>query len=516
MNHSLEDPRAYLQQRVALFTGVAGALFAAMLVLDFFNSAEGEATFSSTRVSSLAVVTASALVWWATRKGLRSATWSRALELFVMAVMAIAYGTLPANPPIPGAGPIIYFFVLIPMAVAVLLRAAIIPSPAWLSALVTLVWGAIMTGCGVVGWDRQIQIVPAAQQLEIWELPLIFGTFATVCMAVVAGIISHIVHGLQTKVREAMQLGQYTLEWKIGEGGMGAVYRAKHRLLRRPTAVKLLPPDKAGEMAIARFEQEVQQTCRLTHPNTVAIFDFGRTDDGVFYYAMEYLDGITLQSLVDDFGPLPPGRAIHVLTQVAGALAEAHGMGLVHRDIKPDNVILCERGGAADVVKVLDFGLVKDVEAPADPALSSADTIKGTPLYLAPESLTDPETVDGRTDLYALGAVAYFLLVAEPVFQGKTTVEVLGHHLHSAPVPLREKREALDGDLEAVVMRCLEKDPSARFQTAAEFATALRACAAAGSWSSSDARRWWDETRENIQTRRDETAQPTELRIAPG
>jgi serine/threonine-protein kinase len=226
---------------------------------------------------------------------------------------------------------------------------------------------------------------------------------------------SGVIYGLRREVRRALRLGQYTLEEKLGEGGMGVVYRARHALLRRPTAVKLLKGDRLGEASLRRFEREVQLTASLSHPNTVSVYDFGRTPEGVVYYAMEYLEGLSLEQLVAEAGAQPPGRVVHVLRQVLGALAEAHGVGLVHRDVKPGNVILCERGGLSDVAKVVDFGLVKDLDA-AD-ALSHEGMLVGTPLYLAPEAIRSPNA-DPRSDLYSLGAVAYVLLTGNHVFDG--------------------------------------------------------------------------------------------------
>ena len=186
-------------------------------------------------------------------------------------------------------------------------------------------------------------------------------------------------------MREARRLGPYTLVEKIGEGGMGAVYRASHALLRRPTAIKILPPQRAGEMDLARFEREVQMTSQLTSPHTVSVYDYGRTPDGLFYYAMEFLDGIDLEELVRRDGPMPPGRVVHVLRQVCEALGEAHRAGLIHRDVKPANILLCERGGRFDVAKVVDFGLVKSVSG-SDPGVTLENTVPGTPHYMAPES----------------------------------------------------------------------------------------------------------------------------------
>ena len=269
-------------------------------------------------------------------------------------------------------------------------------------------------------------------------------------------------------------LGQYTLGEKIGEGGMGVVYKANHALLRRPAAIKLLAPECAGEQNLKRFEREVQLTSLLTHPNTISIYDFGRTEKGTFYYAMEYVEGIDLQTLVEQEGPQAPARVAHVLAQLAGALAEAHGAGLVHRDVKPANVMLCQRGGVEDVVKVLDFGLIKDLSAKAELDQTDLHHIIGTPLYLSPEAITAPESVDARSDLYALGAVGYFLLTGVPLFSGKNVVEVCGHHLHTVPVPPSARLGAhVPEKLEALIMSCLAKSPEERPSSAAQLRTAL-------------------------------------------
>jgi serine/threonine-protein kinase len=308
---------------------------------------------------------------------------------------------------------------------------------------------------------------------------------------------SRVIYNLRAEVRDVKRLGQYQLEEKLGEGGMGIVYRASHAMLRRPTAIKLLPADRVGERTIARFEREVQQTARLTHPNTVTVFDFGRTPDGVFYYAMELLDGATLEALVHDDGALPPARVVHVLRQVCGSLAEAHGIGLIHRDIKPANIMLCERGGRPDRVKVLDFGLVKELKKSDAASLTQADVVTGTPQYMSPEALTHPDEVDGRSDLYALGAVAFFLITGEDVFQGGTMVEICGHHLHTEPRrPSEVTSDPVPADLEGLVMRCLAKDPDERPQTARELNEALAGCECADEWTDEDAERWWAERRD--------------------
>ena len=308
----------------------------------------------------------------------------------------------------------------------------------------------------------------------------------------IATVGSRVIFGLRTEAARVRRLGQYTLERQIGAGGMGIVYRAHHAMLRRPTAIKLLPPDRAGEASVARFEREVQITAQLSHPNTVAIYDYGRTPEGVFYYAMEYLDGINLEDLVRRHGPQPAGRVVAILDQVCGALSEAHERGLVHRDIKPANIILTERGGEPDVAKVVDFGLVKPVTAEdRHLTVSMPGVLTGTPLYLSPESMTSPESGDPRSDLYALGAVGYFLITGRPVFEAATVAEVIGHHLHTEPLPPSQRLDQpVPSDLEAVLMRCLRKAPDDRPATARELRQQLRGCKVPP-WTSSDASAWW-------------------------
>jgi serine/threonine protein kinase len=302
---------------------------------------------------------------------------------------------------------------------------------------------------------------------------------------------------VQEAVLVAKELGQYALEEKLGEGGMGAVYKARHKLMRRPTAIKLLHPDKVSDAALARFEREVQLTSQLNHPNTIAIYDYGRTPEGVFYYAMEYLDGINLEDLVTKFGPLPEGRVVDILRQVCGSLGEAHGIGLVHRDIKPANLVLNMRGGIFDFVKVLDFGLVKAMDEKKEMQLTAANTVTGTPLYLSPEAIDRPDTVDSRTDVYAIGAVGYFLLTGTPVFQGTTLVEICMAHLKKAPQsPSERLGRPISAQLEAILLQCLAKDRSERFADMQSIADELLRCACAATWTRANAAAWWQQFRD--------------------
>jgi len=308
---------------------------------------------------------------------------------------------------------------------------------------------------------------------------------------IITSLTSRTIFGLRQRVREALTVGQYTLLRKIGEGGMGVVYEAGHAMLRRRTAIKLLRPERAGEHNLLRFEREVQLTSSLTHPNTICIYDYGRAADGLLYYAMEYLDGIDLQTLVELDGSQPAGRVVHVLLQVCGALHEAHQVNLIHRDVKPANIFLCDRGGVEDVAKILDFGLVKSLTK-GDTTQSTVDLIVGTPLYMAPEAIVEPSSVDARSDLYALGAVGYFLLSGKPPFGGSSVVEVCGHHLHTQPEPLRAKaRFELSSELEAILLRCLAKSPSERPSSAAELAQALANCPDSSGWNTETAKNWW-------------------------
>lgn len=303
--------------------------------------------------------------------------------------------------------------------------------------------------------------------------------------------------------RQVEKVGPYRLVARLGRGAMGVVWEARHALLRRPTAVKLLAPGTEGERSLARFEREVQLTAGLTHPSTIAIYDYGRTADGVFYYAMELLHGINLLQLVDLDGPLSPGRVVHLLRQACGALTEAHAAGLIHRDIKPANLMVCVYGGIPDFLKVLDFGLVKDVGAvegapeggaaanAGDAGLSQDGSLLGTPLYMAPEGMSDPTHVDPRADIFALGAVGYFLLTGKSPFPGRTAIEVFGMERQGPPPPLsRVARHPVPGSLDEIIGRCLAFRREDRPDSAEALDAMLEACAVPP-WKVEDARAWW-------------------------
>jgi serine/threonine-protein kinase len=310
--------------------------------------------------------------------------------------------------------------------------------------------------------------------------------------AAVATYGAHRIEVLRQEVLATRRLGQYQLKQRLGTGGMGEVYLAEHLLLRRPCAIKLIRPERGGNLTnLARFEREVQVTATLTHPNTIEIFDYGHAADGTFYYVMEYLPGLSLDQLVGRHGPLPPERVVHLLTQVCSALQEAHTVGLIHRDIKPGNILVCERGGRHDVAKLLDFGLVQahGLER-GEQKLTQEGAIAGTPAFMSPEQAAGRSDLDVRSDIYSLGAVGYFLLTGHPPFVRQTAVHTLAAHIYESPA-LPSREADVPADLEAVVLRCLEKDAAGRFPDAESVERALARCGCAGGWTHERAAQWW-------------------------
>jgi serine/threonine protein kinase len=504
-----EEARAFLQTRVALFWKV---IFFIILLSSGLGAFGAVTKPGVDWLLTLASTANAGIFWWLCRRGERSIRFSRWMESgglvlsstiaaltgrYILAGFARDHAIVSAEGVVMADG-YVSMLELGGMSMMLAIRAALIPSTPRRTIFVTGMFGVPMIGVASA-------LVPSADGGLAWRA-LDSGAYpwlpATTTMiwgfnVITCTVISWVIYGLRAEVREARRLGQYVLERKLGEGGMGEVYRARHGMMRRPSAIKLLRGDRAGEINLRRFEREVQLTSRLTHPNTITIFDYGRTHDGVFYYAMELLDGATLQRIVAVDGAQPAGRVVRILTMVCGALTEAHAIGLIHRDIKPANIMLCTQGGERDVVKLLDFGLVKEFEVDREVELTGASAVVGTPQYMAPEAILDPGSVDVRTDIYALGAVAYYLLAGVDVFNGKSMVEICGQHLHQEPEPPSARGVAIPAELEAIVLACLRKDPGRRPQSADELRRRVEACAVEP-WDSGKARTWWSEHQHDL------------------
>ena len=344
-------------------------------------------------------------------------------------------------------------------------------------------------------------LIAAARGVDVPGAGVIFWTYAPnyIC-AGLAMIPSHVITRLGRQVGRARELGSYRLGDVIGEGGMGEVWRAHHRLLARPAAIKLIRRERLGldpvahRIAIQRFRREAEAAASLRSPHTIQLYDFGVTSDGRFYFVMELLDGLDLETLVRRFGPQPPARVVHLLRQACHSLAEAHACGLVHRDIKPANLHLCRLGLEYDFVKVLDFGLVKrDAGSSAETLMTAPDATTGTPAYMPPE-MASGESIDRRVDVYALGCVGYWLLTGKLVFEADTAFRMILQHMQAAPVPpsLRTERP-IPPELDRLILSCLAKNPSERPAGGAELAGLLAAVDTGGRWTDEDARRWWEE-----------------------
>ena len=318
------------------------------------------------------------------------------------------------------------------------------------------------------------------------------GIFLLATIALLAGYGAHLANTMRVKARDARQYNQYQLRDQLGAGGMGEVYLAEHRLLKRPCAIKVIRPERSKDpLALERFEHEVRATAGLSSPNIVEVYDYGRTGDGTFFYVMEYLQGMSLEDLVASHGVLPPGRVIYLLRQACEALAEAHTAGLIHRDLKPANVFASRRGQRYDFVKLLDFGLVEAVATQLEPGGNHQGKALGSPQYMAPEQVIGGRAPAPTSDLYGLGGVAYTLLTGRPPFDGGSVAQVLNAHVNDPVLPPSRHRSDIPRDLEEIVLRCLAKDPADRFQGAEELETILAGCTSAADWDARKAADWW-------------------------
>jgi serine/threonine-protein kinase len=488
--------------RVRLLTTLLAAAFSFDLLL--FYGAWIAATLSGRRLPedlifaasrfqwlNLSAVLASAALWWVARSRRFSA--ARLVDLGLVYEVAICfiisiatywqlYHSTKTLPNLTWVPAIVIFFPLI------------LPGPPRRMLAAAIVAGA-MGPLGLLLLDRWGKVEPV---LDSYMSATVGSAFAVVF----AYMGARVIYGLGREVAAARELGSYHLEERLGEGGMGEVWRARHRMLARPAAIKLIRRSLVGnedrgisDDAVRRFEREAQVIASLKSPHTVELFDFGVSDGGTLYYVMELLDGLDADTLVRRFGPLPAERAIHILRQVCHSLSEAESRDLVHRDIKPANVFLCRYGEEYDFVKVLDFGLVKTLDEPAGaaPPITMETAIRGTPAFIAPEQALGGKVLDGRADIYATGCVAYWLLTGELVFTGETPMELVIHHARTPPTPPSARTEIqIPEALDRLVLACLAKDPNERPQTAKELSRRLADVGVGNAWTEERAREWWE------------------------
>ena len=505
------EAKAFYQSRVASFglsiavAGAIGLVFRLVIGLASGTLLEklGEPGFW---LHASAIVPCLAM-WLVCRGGPRPLETVVAAETMGLLFASVGYiGMGMTIPPEVGADVITAFA----LSFAIFSRAVFVPSTARHTAMLGLLIGVPLVGMmalhyrdvdpamwRMVGYDTRgfepstIIISTALMTTMWWTLAIGLSSIA-----------SHVIHRLRSEVSSSRSLGQYQLERKLGEGAMGVVYQATHAMLKRPTAVKLLRPELGGREVHDLFRREVQLTATLKHPHTIRIYDYGRTPEGLFYYAMELLDGASLQDVVEATGPQPAPRVVRILRDVAHALDEAHSVGLIHRDVKPSNIMLARLGGSY-VVKVVDFGLVKRLADKDAPESQDARSIQGTPYYLSPEGFNAPNEVDARSDLYSLGAVGYYLLTGRPVFEGDTVVEVCMQHVEAAPPPMSEASgEPVPKQLEELILSCLAKNKDDRPKSAQAFADSLDQLDLPR-WTRADAAQWWQRYGHLVEEQRD-------------
>ncbi len=478
-----EDLLREASRRLAVLCLISACIWAVnLLLLNFVYALPG--TVPAERVASywkwrpvydligLTNILVALGLFWYNRRSKRSARFLLDLALVYEVFIALSVALLDYAEPGPTEG-------VSWIAVVILLFAPMVPSTPG-KTLVAAFAAASMGPVAAVLWQVLGADVPGVRQVLVLSIP-------NYLCAGIAGIIAHIMHRLGGEVRKAREMGSYVLGDLIARGGMGEVWHATHRFLARPAAIKLIKPEMLGAVTpeqagvvVQRFRREAEAAAMLRSPHTIQLYDFGVASDGTFYYVMELLNGMDLQTLVTRHGPLPPARVIHLLQQACESLAEAHERGLVHRDIKPGNIQICRMGQYSDWVKVLDFGLVKSQAAAAEPELdaklTAPNTVTGTPAYLSPESALG-EAVDQRTDIYALGCVAYWMLTGQYVFTGDSAMQIVARHVSSEPAPpSRHSTFDVSPALDQLVLDCLKKKASERPATARELCDLLGQC----------------------------------------
>ena len=485
-------------QRLALFCMIAAALWGVGLVMDLFLLSVATGAPRNWRSITLEFFGGFASLVVALYAATSSASTQRkrdvGLALMIVTAVILALLTTWAVPPPPFSPDIVYV--------------------SWISVLI-LVYSMVaphtprrMLAAGLVAASMEplaLWLADYRGQYEATVMGLVILSWPNYACAAIAMLPSRVLHRLGRRLHEAQDLGSYTLVEPLGKGGMGEVWRAEHRLLARDAAIKLVRPELLGarteaeaQLLLHRFEREAQATAALSSPHSIQLFDFGSTNDGSFYYVMELLVGRDIESLVREFGPMPADRTVFLLRQACHSLADAHARGLVHRDVKPANIYVCRMGLEYDFVKVLDFGLVKFKGHAKDmETLATMDhTTSGTPAYMAPEAILGDTEVDRRTDVYALGCVAYFMLTGQLVFAADTPMKMFMQHLQATPVPPSQRTELpIPPELDAFVLACLEKDPNKRPQSAWELFRMASSCCNADfgrRWQLEDAQAWWE------------------------
>jgi serine/threonine-protein kinase len=480
-------------QRLSVFAAVGGALWTYGLVMDTFVTpltALVPLSPMAAVIEFLAIVGSAAMFLYVRRSTHTPERKTDAGLVFMVAnAMAVALINTWARPPvITGVGQLSWNTVVI-------LVSSMILSATPRRMLVASLLAASTDPFGV--WLAHLRGIPVPDLVDT----MVYFAPNYAC-AVVATLPAHVLQMMGRRLRHAQELGSYHLEELLGRGGMGEVWRGRHRLLARDAAIKLVRPELLGassdadaHMMLRRFEREAQATATLSSPHTIDLFDFGVTADGTFYYVMELLEGRDLDSMVREFGPVPASRAVFLLRQVCHSLADAHARGLVHRDVTPSNIYVCRMGLEYDFVKVLDFGLVKLNESSLmhRTTITGAHTTTGTPAFMAPEMILEG-AVDQRADVYAVGCVAYFLLTGELVFQAETPMKMFLQHLQVQPVPPSQRTELpIPREIDDLVLACLEKDPAKRPQNASELLRRLQRCITRAGWDDDTARVWWEQ-----------------------
>lgn len=497
------EAKAFYQSRVASFgliiaaAGAIGLVF--RIIIGLASGTLLEKLGDPSYWLHVAAIVPCVAMWLVCRGGPRPLNTAISVETTGLLFTSVGYiGMGMTIPPEVGADVITAFA----LSFGLFARAVFVPSTTRHTAMLGLLMGVPLVGMMALHY-RDVDAAMwriVGYDTRGFERPTIIATTAlmtTMWWTLTVGlssVASYVIHRLRSEVSSIRSLGQYQLDRKLGEGAMGVVYRATHGMLKRPTAVKLLRPELGGREVHDLFRREVQLTATLKHPHTITIYDYGRTPEGLFYYAMELLDGASLQDIVEATGPQPVPRVVRILRDVALALDEAHGVGLIHRDVKPSNIVLTRQGGFDDFVKVVDFGLVKRVSDEDDPETSdtgSIYSIKGTPQYLSPEGVNAPSEVDARSDLYSLGAVGYYLLAGRPVFDGDTVFEICMQQVQAAPPPISEARgEPVPQELEKLILSCLAKSKDDRPASAHALADALDQLDLPR-WTRADAEHWW-------------------------